>query len=202
MGPVPVNYIPDNTLAEVPPAYFLQRIWDQDAMLVVIPSKKVPGAYVIARRKQYGVGLTEAAIDAQIDQPDTKMCIMNGCVPVCLMYKTGASWDADPIIRSLQARDLWAHGGADKVADMLEADEEAAKAKTAKDIRDDLYARSGDGWRAYQSRTKQTTNTPYGQMQKAQPRKGRRIYSNSPSGSTAGSDLITSTLGHEGAVSD
>ena len=183
------NYIPDSA-AEVPPPYFLSRIWDQDAMLVVIPSRKTPGAYVIARRKQFSKGLTEAAIDAQIDQPDTKMCIMNGCVPVCLMFKTGPSWDADPIIRSLRARDLWAHGGADKVADMLEEDEAAAKAKIAKDIRDDIYNRSGDGWRSYQARTKQTTNTPYGQVQPAQPRKGRRIYSNSPSGSTAGSDSL------------
>ena len=186
-----VNYIPDNLLAEVPPAYFLQRIWDQDAMLRVIPSRKVPGAYVIARRKQYSAGLTEAAIDAQIDQPDTKMCIMNGCVPVCLMFKTGPSWDADPIIRSLQARDLWAHGGADKVADMLEEQEAKDKAASDKAIRDEIYERSGEGWRSYQARTKQTTNTPYGQMQKAQPRKGRRIYSNSPSGSTAGSGLFS-----------
>ena len=181
------NWITDgNSGAEVPPPYFLQRIWDQDAMLVVMPSRKTPGAYVIARRKQWGPGITEAAIDEQFPNPDTKMCVLHGCVPVCLMFKTGTSWDADPIIRSLQARDLWAHGGPDKVADMLEQQEEDAKAKIAADTRDDIYNRSGDAWRSYQARTGAST-IKHNETRKAQPRKGRRIYSNSPSGSTAGS---------------
>ncbi len=183
------NYIPDNTRMAIPPAWFLQRIWDQDAMLVVMPSRKVPFAYVIARRKQFAPGLTEKAIGAQCgEQPDTKMCVLYGCVPVCLMYKTGPTWDADSIIRSLQARDLWAHGGPDKVADMLEAQEEAEKQKIRNQIRDDIWNRSGDGWRSYQARTGQTTNSPYGKTRAAVPRQGRRIFSNSPStsGSTAG----------------
>jgi hypothetical protein len=185
------NYIPDNVTREVPPAFFLSRIWDQDAMLVVLPSRKTPHAYVIARRKQFGPGLTEAAIDAQYAQPDTKMCVMHGCVPVCLMFKTGSNWDADPIIRSLRARDLWAHGGANKVADMLEAQEEADKAANVAAIRADLYERSGEGWRTYQARTGAST-IKHGEHRKAQPRQGRRIYSNSPSGSTpTGSVTLT-----------
>lgn len=181
------NYIPDNTRMETPPAYFLQRIWDQDAMLVVMPSRQTPFAYVIARRKQFAPGITEAAIDAVYSKPDTKMCILHGCVPVCLMYKTGASWNPDPIIKSLQARDMWAHGGPDKVADMLEAQEEAAKKKQLADIKDDLWNRSGAAWRSYQSRTKQTTNSPYGELRKAKPRTERRNQTApSTSGSTAG----------------
>ncbi len=174
------NYIPDTPGAEVPPAYFLARIYDQDAMLVILPSRKTPAAYVIARRKQFGPGLTAAAIDAQFPNPDTKMCVMHGCVPVCLMFKTGPSWDIDAIIRTLQARDLWAAGGADKVADMLEEQEAKAKAKILADTRDDLWNRSGAAWRSYQARTKQTTNSPYGEMRKAEQRPGRLIYSNSP----------------------
>ncbi len=181
------NYIAD-TPAPIPPPFFLARIWDQDAMLVVMPSRKTPGAYVIARRKQFGPGLTPAAIDAQFAHPDTKMCVLHGCVPVCLMFKTGASWDADPVIRSLRARDMWAAGGADKVADALEAQEAADKQKIADATRDDLYNRSGDAWRTYQARTGQST-IRHNDTRKAQQRPGRLIYSNSPttSGSTPGS---------------
>lgn len=187
------NYIPDNPRMAIPPAWFLQRIWDQDAMLVVMPSRHIPFAYVIARRKQFGPGLTDQAIDAQFTQPDTKMCVQHGCVPVCVMYKTGATWDADPIIRSLQARDLWAHGGADKVADMLEEQEDAEKAKIQQQIRAELYERSGEGWRSYQARTKQTTNSPYGQTRAAKQQPGRLVYSNSPSssGSTPTGSVFT-----------
>jgi hypothetical protein len=183
------NYVTDG-LAEVPPAFFLQRIYDYDAMLVLMPSKKVPGAYVIARKRQYGVGLTDAAIESTIAQPDTKKCLELGMVPVCLMYKTGPTWDVDKIIDTLMGRDTWAFGGADKVADMLEAQEAAAKAQTQKEIRDDIYNRSGDGWRTYQARTGQST-IRHNDTRQAQPRKGRRIYSNSPSGSTAGSGPVT-----------
>ena len=48
------NWIADNKNAPAPPAYFLQAIYDYDAMLVVMPSRDNPGAYVIARRKQFG----------------------------------------------------------------------------------------------------------------------------------------------------
>jgi len=178
------NYIADNAFAEVPPPYFLQRLYDQDAMLVVIPSRNVPSAYVIARKKQWGPGLTEAAIDAVYAKPDTKMCVKYGCVPVCLMYKTGTSWNPDPIIRTLQARDMWAHGGPEKVADLLEEQEAAAKIKTQKEIRDDLWNRSGDAWRSYQHRTGQTSIQSRGEI-KLKPRKERRPKQTVPSGSTA-----------------
>ena len=179
------NYIPDNTRMAVPPAFFLQRIWDQDALLVVLPSRHVPFAYVIARRKQFGPGLTSAAIETYT-QPDTKMCILHGCVPVCMMYRTGSTWDADPIIRSLKARDLWAHGGADKVADQLDEQDAAEKQKIRDQTRDDLWNRSGDAWRSYQHRTGQS-NLGSGRSATPKPRKERRIAQTVPSGSTAGS---------------
>jgi hypothetical protein len=70
-----------------------------------------------------------------------------------VMKPASGSWSPDPLIRTLKARDLWEHGGADKVADMLEAQEDTAKAANAQAIRDDLYNRSGDAWRSYQART-------------------------------------------------
>lgn len=180
---VGVNFIPDNTRMAVPPPYFLSRIYDQDAMLVVIPSRATPFAYVIARRKQFGPGLSSAAVDAQYSHPDTRMCIHYGCVPVCLMFRNGTSWDPDPIIRKLQARDMWAHGGADKVADMLEAQEAEEKRKALEASRKEIYERSGDGWRTYQARTGASSirfHEPH------KPRTKAAAKQPSPSGSTAG----------------
>ncbi len=157
MDAAPRNWIRDNGNAEQPPAYFLQRLYDFDAMLVLMPSRNMPGAYVLGRRKQFGPGLTEAAISAVYTKADTVMAVVNGTVPVCMVFKpVKGSWNPDPLIRTLMARDLWAHGGADKVADMLEAQEDAATKATQQAIRDDLYNRSGDAWRSYQARTGQS----------------------------------------------
>jgi hypothetical protein len=106
------------------------------------------------------------------------------------MYKTGPTWNPDPIIETLKARDLWAVGGGDKAADLLEAQEDAAAAKLKAEIRDDIWNRSGDAWRSYKARTGQST-IRHNDTRTAQPRKGRRIYSNSPSGSMAGSGPVT-----------
>lgn len=180
---VGVNYLPDNPGMAVPPAYFLQRIYDYDAMLVLLPSRTRPFAYVIARRRQFGAGISNKAIEDTVTVSDTKMCLLHGLVPVCLMFRNGQGWDPDPVIRSLTARDLWAHGGADKVADQLEAQEAAETDRVRKEIRDDMWNRSGDAWRSYQRRTGQSvslSSTPAGS--------GRR-NSNSPvSGSMPGSD--------------
>lgn len=185
------NYISVAGELEAPSAYFLQRLSDFDNMLVVFPSKKVPGAYVIARRRQFSAGLSDKAIEQGITQPDTIICLQNGLVPVCLMYKTGPSWNPDPIIETLKARDLWAVGGGDAAADLLEAQEDAAKAKLSAEIRDDQWNRSGDAYRSYKARTGQST-IRHNDTRKAQPRKGRRIYSNSPSEGMAGSGpLVT-----------
>lgn len=189
---VGVNYIPDNERMAVPPPYFLQRIHDQDAMLVIIPSRATPFAYVVARRKQFGPGISAEAIDATYSHPDTKMCVLYGCVPVCLMFRNSTGgWDPDPVIRKLQARDLWAHGGAEKVAAMLEAQEEAEKEKIRQATRDDLYNRSGDAWRSYQARTGASS------IKFHEPRKPRtKAAGQQPSQtsrSTAGSGIIVTT---------
>ena len=186
----PNNYIADNVRMEVPPLYFLQRLFDFDNMLVIVPSRNVPFAYVIARRKQFSKGLSDKALEGTIQQPDTKMCLAYGLVPVCLMYKTGPSWDIDSIIRTLMARDMWAHGGPDKVADMLEAQEEAEKAKIRAETRADIYNRSLDGWRSYQARTGQTTNLFH---DRHKSRQERRTDQTAPSSSTETSGLVTLT---------
>jgi hypothetical protein len=194
----PRNYIADNSKMPVPPAYFLQRIYDFDAMLVLLPSRVRAGAYVIARKKQFGPGLTEKAIDEVYPNPDTKMCVLNGCVPVCMMFATGLTWDPEVIIRTLAARDIWAHGGPDKVADMLEEQESADAAATREAIRADLYNRSGDAWRSYQSRTGQSSHRFNDYLSPKQPAStGEVVAPPTTTGarSTAGSGSESNPLG-------
>jgi len=155
---VGITYIPDNTRMATPPAHFLQVLHDYDGDLVIVPSRKTPYAYVIARRQRYSGGITSEVLHDTIDQPDTKMCLRYGLVPVCLMYRTGDSWDVDAILNKLKARDIWAHGGADKVADIMEEEEAKVVAAKKKQIRDDLWNRSGDAYRTYKRRTGQSVS--------------------------------------------
>lgn len=183
---VGITYIPDNPRMETPPAWFLQQIHDFDADLVLLPSRMIPFAYVVARRRRLSAGLTDKAIEDTIQVSDTKMCLLHGLVPVCLMYKTGPTWNADPILRSLRARDLWAQGGADAVCDRLEAEEAAAKEKLRKDTRQHLYEISGDAYRSYKARTGQRLLAG-GTAAQA----GRRESNSPSSGSTAGSGALS-----------
>ncbi len=182
-----VNYIAEDSAIPAPPLYFMQRLYDFDPMLVLFPSRRVPFAYVIARRRQRTAGLSDKAMMDSIDQPDTKMCLKHGCVPVSLMYKSGPTWDIDGVIRTLQARDTWVFKDSDAVADLLESQEDAAKAKLDAEIRDDLWNRSGDAWRSYQHRTGQSTI----RTNDFQPQSGQRTSQIAPSGSTAAGLVIT-----------
>lgn len=152
---VGVNFLPLNPKMATPPFYFLQRIFDYDNQLVLFPSWSVPFAYVIARRRRLTAGLTDKALEDTISNPDTKAALHHGLVPVTLMYRTGESWNADPVIRSLMSRDVWRHGGAEKVADALDAADDKKQKKLKADIRDDMWNRSGDAWRSYKARTGQ-----------------------------------------------
>jgi len=181
------NYIDDNQNMEVPPAYWLQRLYDFDADLVVFPSRYRPFAYVLARRQRHSAGVESKALAATIAQPDTKLCLERGLVPVSLIFRTGVTWSIDNIIAQLAARDIWAHGGGEAAADLADAAEADAAAFEAKKTRDDMYNRSGDAWRSYQARTG-ASNLLFHDRQK--PRQERRTDQTVPSGSTAGSGIV------------
>lgn len=179
---VGVNYLNDNTRMAIPPAFWLQRLFDFDADLVVFPSRTTPFAYVLARRARLS-GLTGQALIDTAGNPDTKLCLSRGLVPVSLIYRTGEQWSIDNIIRDLKARDIWAHGGADKVADTLDAQDVSRETDIKADIRDDMWNRSGDAWRSYQARTGQRSK-----ISPSTPGSERRIPT-APSGSTVGSGI-------------
>lgn len=177
------NYIADNPKMEVPPAFWLQRLYDYDADLVVLPSRQRPYAYVLARRVRLAARLSPKAIEAMYTQPDTRMCMNLGLVPVTLIYRTGTTWSIDNIIADLKSRDIWAHGGAAKAADTL--DQQEADAETARKarIRDDMWMRAGLGYAMYKRRTGQRVTSPGMGSE-------RHLPTTSSSGSTAGSGIV------------
>jgi hypothetical protein len=179
-----VNYIDDNSRMAVPPAFFLQRIYDYDAELVMFPSRHVPYAYVLARRRRFRIVSLDQALEKTIEQPDTKLCLQRGLVPVTMIIRHSMkSWDVDAVIRSLQARDIWAHGGGDAYTNKIEDHESAEEQSKRKQLRDDMWMRSGQAWESYKRRTGQRVSSSGVATQRAPlPTK--------PSGSTGGSGIV------------
>jgi hypothetical protein len=179
------NYIADNPRMAQPPQFWLQRLYDYDNLLRVLPSRQTPFAYVLARVARRTGRLTPQGI--YDNASDTGMCAQYGLVPVCLIFRNGEGWTIDNIIAELQQRDIWAHGGAERAADMLDKAEADKAARIKADIRDDMWMRSGDAWRSYQARTGQRTK-----LNRPEARK-RAAHSKQPtqtSGSTSGLGLV------------
>ncbi len=180
-----VNYIDDNRNMAVPPPYWLQRLFDFDAELVVFPSRYVPYAYVLARRRRVTAPKWDLAMAETITQPDTKFCLTHGLVPVTLITRTGVTWSIDNIIASLKARDIWEHGGAEKTADLVDAEDASNEVANQRKTRDDMWMRSGQAWESYQRRTGQRVSSPGMSSE-------RHVPTTSSSGSTARSGLVGS----------
>jgi hypothetical protein len=178
-----VNYLDDNSKMAVPPEYWLQRLYDYDAELVVFPSRYRPYAYVLARRQRFSRGSRDVALESTITQPDTKLCLERHLVPVTMIYRTGVTWSIDNIIAKLKARDIWAHGGAEKVAETEDAADEAEATRKREATRQDMWARSGQAWESYQRRTGQRVTSPGLGSERQLPPTGS-------SRSTAGSGLV------------
>lgn len=155
-----LTFIADNPRMEVPPAWFLARLHDYDADLVMLPSRLKPFAYVLARRSRVTAGLTPKAIESTITQPDTKMCFKYGLVPVCIVFKHGPTWNADTVLNSLKSRDTWAQGGGEALADRLDSEEAQTVVDRRETLKDRLRAQSRDAWKSYQYRTGQRTTVP------------------------------------------
>lgn len=135
-----------------PPDWFLQRLLDHDNMLVILPSRQQP-LYRLARRVQFTRGIgTLAVLDPQAD---TAMMHTHKVVPVTTMVRYGATnaWDAEAVIQKLKDRDIWEHGGAEKVTGLMEAVEAADDERKRREIRGNLRQRAKDGWRSLQART-------------------------------------------------
>lgn len=162
-----INYIPDNPKMMEPPAYWLQRLYDFDSDLVVLPSRQRLFAYVLARRARHTPGLSMLGVLS--NDSDTAMCARHGLLPICLVFRQGSGWSIDNLLRDLASRDTWrardAHPSRSAAAVLDESDACERQAIKAS-IRDDMRQRAKAGWRSYQVRTRQRVavggDNPYG----------------------------------------
>lgn len=183
------NWIADENRfsAPRPPMWFLRMLWDQDAMLVILPSRIAP-KYILARRREKSnrVPVLVAAhnkLMAETRGSDGDMLAHYGLQGVeSITGPLGGSW-SPAIIQQLKERDTWAVGGADAYTDQLEAAEKkVAETKRAAWL-DDMDHRAKDAWRSYKARTGQRSQHSNAGHKKAAKVMKQRV----PSSSTAGS---------------
>ena len=164
------NWIPDTNTWNLPepPEWFLKRLFDFDALLVLVPSrvkvKEESPAYLLCRRRLHSAGLGDVAM-LDNKHPDTNMCYAHGLVPIApLRFRNGATTftqrGCDSLLRELKARDTWAitggpDGNANAAWQAVEAAEAAKEAKERAGLRDTFYHMARDAYRSLKARTGQ-----------------------------------------------
>lgn len=154
------NWLPDRNpyCLPKPPTWWLQLLADQDAALVVFPSR-LSARYILARRRSASLGMP-ALVKVDNDllkitaQGDGDVLADNALVAVANIVNPSGNWTTD-IFRQLRARDIWAAGGADAYTDRIELAEGQLAAKKRADMIDDIDQRAIDSYKSLQARTGQ-----------------------------------------------
>ena len=159
------NWIEDENKfgLQKPPDWWLQRLFDYDHRLVVLPSRKDRKAYLLAIRRLHSVGLGDVAM---IDNkhPDTNMCYVHGLLPISPLNITGPNpfteQTSASLIAALRQRDTWTpqeagYGEKLDYADAVEVAEEKKAEKENQELRDKFYHLARDAWRSLKARTGQ-----------------------------------------------
>lgn len=164
-----LNYIEDVNRFDLPtpPEWFLKRLWDFDAELVLIPSQRevvgVPAAYLLCRRRLYSLSMSDTVMFDN-KNPDTNMCHVHKLLPIGpLRFNNGCSTfteaACDSLLKDLAARDMWAVTGRDKDPDaawkLVEDNEQATKDKERRNLREHFYHLGRDAYRSLKARTGQ-----------------------------------------------
>lgn len=154
------NWLPDTNpyLLPAPPTWWLQLLHDQDAALVVFPSRLGP-RYILARRRSASLTMPELVkVDADLlritAHGDGDVLAVNSLVAVDAIINTSGNWTT-AIFSQLRARDIWAAGGGDAYVDHIEAGETAVAAGKRARMLDDIDQRARDSYRSLQARTGQ-----------------------------------------------
>src|SRR6267142_447898 len=155
------NWIPDINRFGVPkpPAWFLKALCDQDAALVILPSR-CRRVYLLTRRRRLslrGPALNAAKNNLLRDTRGSAGDLLAThnleMVGTITGYMNG-SW-SPTILRDLKERDTGAAGGADAYIARIEAAEAAALRKKRTDLLDSIDHRARDAYRSLQARTGQ-----------------------------------------------
>lgn len=140
-----------------PPAWWLRKLHDQDAALVLFPSQ-IRQAYILARRRSHSlkrphlVELDKALLKTSAGMDGDILADHN-----LVFVESIVGWGiwTDNIFGQLRARDMWTQGGAEKYADKLDAVDDAKEAKKRANVGDMIDHMARDTYRSYQARTGQ-----------------------------------------------
>lgn len=142
------NYIVDVNRFKLagPPVWWLRALWDFDNSLVVVPSRQTC-VYRLAQRRK--LQLPDHIVnDALFNESDTQMLASYGLVPVTSIIAT-ANWSNPFLFEELRQRAPWRLGGAEKVNQML--DEQDQRDEIDRQARTDEHLTSlgKDAWGLY-----------------------------------------------------
>lgn len=151
------NWIPDTNkfMLPAPPAWWLTRLQDFDADLVVFPSR-LRRSYILARRRSQTLRRPELVkLDGELLKQtaagDGQVLAQHDLVFVDQIVGWGNFTTG--IFNQLRARDTWRVGGGENYADILDAKDADLTARKRRTFLDDIEHRAGDAWRSYQART-------------------------------------------------
>jgi hypothetical protein len=159
-----------------PPSWFLKAMWDQDAALVILPSRTRENVYLIGRRRELSLRVPylvkpPADLMKKSRYSDSDMLAERKLVMVDVIKGNAHVGHWNPaMLQQLKDRDMWEAGGADAFIEKMEAREKAADAAKRKTMIDDIDHRARDSWRSLQARTgqrNQHANSRHGQSPRA-----------------------------------
>lgn len=145
------NYLPDTNPFKLagPPSWWLRRLWDFDASLVVVPSRQTC-IYRLAQRRH--LKLPEHIVNESLfKESDTQMLASYSLIPVTTILPT-ANWSNPFLFQELRNRAPHMQGGAEAVTKRLEDAEFGQHLKDLA-VQDDMTTRfSKEGWKQYRKR--------------------------------------------------
>lgn len=129
-----------------PPRWWLQKLWEFDPSLVVVPSRQTC-VYRLAQRRK--LQLPDHIVnDALFNQSDTKMLASYSLVPVTSILAT-VNWSNPYIFVELANRAPWRLGGADTVNAMLEEQDWKNELDRKMQTDEHLDYLAKDSWKMY-----------------------------------------------------
>lgn len=137
-GDNPFNLLP-------PPKWWLDKLWDFDADLVVVPSK-MQCVYRLAQRRP--PDRRANLVHHLANDDDSRQLARYGLVPVTTI-KSDAKWDNPLMWEDLRQRSPHRMGGAEAFEKALLAKEEAVRLRELADRDDAQTQRIKDSWNYY-----------------------------------------------------
>jgi hypothetical protein len=128
-----------------PPESFLRELAVFDADLVIMPSTRDYGYWLLRRRK-----LTKGISTVLNLNTDSALMARHGLIPVTL-FGGHVTWGPQ-VLQWLRDRDTWHVGGGEKAANIYEEQDRAAEAAIQRQIDSENDARARSMWRTYTTR--------------------------------------------------